>query len=676
MIIRLMDIKIRNFKGVKSFDLETNGKDVSIYGANEAGKSTIFDAFTWLLFGKDSLDQATFEIKTLDEAGNPITGLEHTVEAILSAENNEWNLKRVYYEKWTKKRGSAEKEFTGHTTDFFIDGVPVKEKEFKDTINSICHEGVFKLLTNLRHFNEHMGWQDRRKVLLEACGNISDADVIASNEKLQPLAAPLLKRKIDDHRKVIKSRLTEINKELEKIPVRIDEAQKSASQAPRDRKSVDAAITMVQSCIREKKDKLNAIMTGGEIVSLEKQLASIDTRIQKAELAHRKKIEEKRQAKWGALEEQRRKLSTELSTISAQIEDAIKDQASTAKIISEAPEKIAELESKIKSLRSQWYDTDKMKFEFTGETVCPTCGQDLPEDKVEEASRKAEESFNSTKADLLKSIQEQGRNEASALDQIKKSLVQHNEDLEKINQLVVDLKTKKAKVSSDLDEVSEKMKGADEPQSTRPADIVKMDTERQSIIDQIAALQSGSETNTAPIKEAIAKHEADLEALRQELTAIESNQRVEDRIESLKVQERQLAGEFETLQHELFLTDEFIRAKVSMLEEKINSKFTVAKFKLFNVQINGGVDECCETTYNGVPYGSMNNAARINCGVDIQSVLAHHYDIAMPIFIDNAESVTDILSTPAQQIRLVVSKKDKNLRIELEGEDERDSKTA
>src|SRR5690606_571202 len=140
------------------------------------------------------------------------------------------------------------------------------------------------------------------------------------------------------------------------------------------------------------------------------------------------------------------------------------------------------------------------------------------------------------------------------------------------------------------------------------------------------------------------------------------------RIEELREQEKVLAVEFERLERELFLLDEFTRAKVDLLENRINSKFRLARFKLFKEQLNGGLEETCEVMVEGVPYNSLNNAARHNVGLDIIATLSEHYGIAAPIFLDNAESITRPLETPGQQIRLIVSANDKTLRVEFENE--------
>lgn len=225
--MKLLKLTLKNFKGIRDFSLEANGRNVDIWGDNATGKTTIFDAFTWLLYDKDSKNKKDFELKTLDENNSPIHNLNHEVEGFFEVNGKQIILKKVFAEKWTKKRGSATEEFTGHTTDYFVDGVPVKKNEYDGKIAEIANEEIFKLLTNPTYFNEHLHWQERRMILLEICGDIADDEVIASDPSLSELPEILQGRKLEDHRKVIQAKRTEINKELEKIPIRIDETHRS-----------------------------------------------------------------------------------------------------------------------------------------------------------------------------------------------------------------------------------------------------------------------------------------------------------------------------------------------------------------------------------------------------------------------------------------------------------------
>ncbi len=191
----------------------------------------------------------------------------------------------------------------------------------------------------------------------------------------------------------------------------------------------------------------------------------------------------------------------------------------------------------------------------------------------------------------------------------------------------------------------------------------------------MAEKKAGIEMDVAQLK---ASDQGAVEALRLAISAID--QRIADceatlariqqrenglrRIEELKTEEKMLLAEFEKLEHELYLAEQFIRTKVTLLEDRINSKFTMARFKMFNQLVSGGIEECCETTYLGIPYSSaLNNSARINIGLDIINTLSEHFQFVAPIWIDNREAITKMTPMKGQVISLIVTEPDKRLRV-------------
>ncbi len=633
MKITVDRISLRNFKGIKALDVEL-GSSTSIYGRNATGKTTVFDAFLWTLFGKDSMNSATFEIKNLDSAGNPAHNLEHSVEIALTAGSRPVTLKKVYQEKYTRKRGSAASEFTGHTTEYFIDGVPLKEKEYAERVGGIVDERVFRLLTDPRYFNEVLHWQEKRKILMEVCGDVSVQDVIASDSALAGLEAVLNGHGIEDAKKIIAAQKAKINDELKKIPVRIDEATRSMSEIRSDIDTVPGQIEFLQGGKEELERQLSDIKNGGALSRKRIELQEVEAEIR----AQKNAFEEGKSARIAPLGKELETIQDTGRTIGNRRKDLISN-------ISRAQNANASLEKELSSLRSLWTDTDAR--DCTDPTTCPTCGQALPEIQVNEAREK----FNKAKAEKLAGIDERGKT-------VKATLEANNAEIEEMTRelnALVDpgLEAAEAEIEKKISAI----------RAERP-DLSGLEEKKASIQAEINNISGAEQGLVSEIQAKLFHVKAEIGNLQGDLLKVESNKTARTRIEELGAQEKELSKKFEELEANLFLCENFTRAKVALLDERINSKFSLARFRLFADQINGGLQEVCETTLGGVPYNSINNAGRIQVGMDIIRTLQAHYGIQGPIFIDNRESIVDLPEMDCQTVSLIVSEQDKALRIE------------
>lgn len=652
--MELMKLELRNFKGIKNFSLNAQGGDIDIYGENATGKTTIYDAFLWLLFDKDSQNKKDFSIKTLDGKGEALHGLEHSVEGTFMVKGSSLTLTKVYQEQWTKKRGSATKEFTGHTTDYYINTVPIKKSEYTAKVAEIIDEDVFRLLTNPLYFNEQLHWEKRRAILLEVCGDLTDEDVIANNKKLAQLPKILGDHSLDDCRKIIASRRTKINDELKKIPVRIDEVTQGMPNIEGiDDEAIDAKIGAISKEIKAKNEDLAVIENGGEISAMRIKLSDTLADLQQIRFDHRSKID-------AIVESKRKELNAlQVSCDDHEAEIRRMENRRKADLLD-----ISELTSKMEALRKKWAAVNAQEFAFDQTDTCPTCGQSLPQDQLVAAREEAQSEFNARKAKEMEGINESGKIAKMAAEKLQAEaddLLEKIESMNKDYQQAFDQKTALQK------EINELVEGAGNVEDT-PEYIAKT-KEKEAIEADIDALRLGVSTAAEKVEDEIKTLTEEMRGLEVTKAQLVEHERCQKRIEELSQQERELAAEYEKLEEHLFLTEEFVKAKVNLLEDKINSKFKLARFKLFEVQVNGGISETCETTYGGVPYsGGLNNAARINVGLDIINTLAEHYRFAAPIFVDNAEAVVQLEPTKGQVIRLIVSEKDKALRVEKRDE--------
>lgn len=640
--MKLTKLELLNFKGLKAFTINFNG-DVIIRGDNATGKTTVFDSVCWLLFGKDSLDRADFEIKTLD-MGEPVHKVNHEVTGTFTLdEGGTVELKRVYREKYSSPRG-GEVTMTGHTTDYFVDGVPKKEKEYKEIVNSLVDENIFKLITNPLYFNETYSWQNRRKLLLEMCGDISDEDVIAEYSELKALTDILSGHSVDDHRKVVAAKKTAINKELDMIPVRIDEALRGKPTIDTPRDVLIQEISLATTTLETLEADKALLVNGHAVVDTRAELRDVQRRLMARE--SELQIEYKKQSALKSNEYDM--VVSELNNLSSKVE-------STKHRLDTSNRDIQRIESVIDELMHQRQQVNEDAFVMDIDENCPTCGQKLPAEQIQVAREKAETNFNLRKSKRLEEINQSIELKQQDIENIKK----RDAGLEPVETLEALIKAKELVKQTITDEIG---------RLTAPVlddDSIYADLKAEEFMLQMKLDESNTDHSEeiADIDKRIATTKEHRFNLETELNKYEEAKRIDTRVAELESQQAELAAEKSKLDEASYLMDEFIISKVNMLEDVINSRFKLARFKMFNIMLNGNIEECCETTYKGVPYRSMNNAARINVGLDIINALTSYFKVNAPVFIDNAEAVTEFVPVNSQTIKLIVDESEPQLVV-------------
>jgi hypothetical protein len=641
--MKLKQLTLTNFQGIRSFTLDTDGgQDVSVFADNAVGKTTIYNAFLFLLFEKNSLGAKDFDIKTRDENGAVIPAINHEVEAVLEINGKDVTLKRVYMEKYTKKRGSAKEEFTGHVTEHFINGVPKSKGEYQEFIDSIAPEKLFMCLTSPTYFNEQLSWQERRKMLLGLCPEINDQDILCEM-RFADLLPVVDGREIEDVKKIEMATRKKINEELNGIPGRIDEATRAIPENATG--NLEALATKAQKIAAEieplRVSKIS-IISGGQVAELQKQLSEIDHDILV--------LKNKHLASSGASCEEGRKqlhdLANKVQVLELQI-DADKGK------VSMLTQKIEGYKAASRDIASQW--TEKDAQQFTPDGICKTCGQKYPEDLIAQQ----ESDFNREKSQALELIVQSGRTNETSWKECEAMLAA----------LTTKITTDEQSAAT-LREQAEAVRKVIDSKATPPAvetlpEFLELDGKRQVLTQQIVDLQAGNQSALAEVDQQIAIKQSELDEINRTITTIETAEIQRRRVDELKAREKELAKQFEQSEKILFLIEQFIQAKVSKLEESINQRFNLVNWKLFSDQINGGLSETCICTVNGVPYGSINNGARIQAGAEIVAVFQDHYSLLAPVFFDNRESVTSLPPMPCQVISLIVSEADKALRVEV-----------
>lgn len=659
--MKLIRMALENFKGIKKMEFNFGGYDANIYGANGTGKTTVFDAFTWLLFGKASEERANFSPKTITAEG-AAHNLDHSVECDIEIDGTTTTFKRVYHEVYKKTRGYAEAVLSGHTTDYYINGAPKKEKEYQKFWAEVFDsDEEVKLLTMPSYFAEQLHWEKRRAILLEICGNISDLSIMETDTELKELSSLVGSNSVDEYKRIVKAQKTTVNKKLELIPARIDEATKAIpDNLPTDSKEVmEQRAADLRKAISDAEAERASIVAGDDKEAHTRtEIAELNATLSEAKVKYAEKQRAADDAAHGKVQEIRELLA-----------DAEGSLSGYTRTLEQAKKRVEDIENERNQILSAHRNKQAEKSDMEAEqfderlTVCDKCGQALPANKVLDLKAIFNERKSNRLSELtaeMNDLVERGKKEAS-----KEMLAEAKTEVEEWEHKVNGCRETISAIKLDLNEVQEVAK-------TEKLPPFETTEEYKQITAKIEALKNSKhETpNTDNIDAKIADLRFAEAAITTSIAALETEATQKARIAELEQEEKELGKQFEEAEHALYLCEKFTRIKAALLNDKINEHFKTVKFQLFKQNItNDGIDDICDVlvpTASGafVPFSDANNAARINAGIEIIGVLGEYYGVELPLFVDNAESVTHIIPTKGQLIRLVVSESDKELRLE------------
>lgn len=641
--IKIMRLSLENFKGHAKFELTPNGCNMAVHGDNGTGKTSIYDALTWLLFGKDSAGngEKNIDIKPLCSTGavadhSAIT----SVEAELDVAGERICLKRTYQEVWSTKRGSDTETFDGNTSEYFVDGVPCKKFAFDDRVHSLVPEDLFRLLTSVSYFAEDLPWQKRREVLFQMAGTMSDREILESAPQFQPLLESMGKLSIEDYKKKLLAERKGFAGTKTDIPARISECQKTVE----DLSTLDFAKAKAEvDALSAKQAEL-----AKQIVAMEHNSLADSKRLEIREV----KVElDKLIAENNTFRASQTAGAPDVAGMRLALSRLQSSLAHNQALLRTTEQSVTTYEGQIEESRSRWIAVNGEV--FTGGT-CPTCSQQLPMDQL----RQATESFESGKQARLREIERTAESQKQFLAQTKL----------RIQNLQTDISSMEEQIKQQEDQIRQ----ADGAVIT-PADMENFAERKMALEGKLSTLDKELQVITGDAA-------STLELLRDELSTVNAEIRenngicgkesalnyARERIEQLREEAKNASACLEAVEKMLYMIETYTRYKTRVIEEGVNRLFRIASFRMFREQANGGLEERCDVVVNGVPYSSLNNGMKVNVGIDIINALSRYHGVSVPLFVDNAESVTKLECADTQVIRLVVSADDKKLRCEYE----------
>ena len=645
--LKIKKISIENFAGLKNQIFEFNGNDARVYGANGTGKTTTATALQWLLFDK-GLDGSTksFNPVPLDENNEEEYELIPTVEVELDDNGKTLKIRKESHPKYTTNKTTNRKEYSrSRTKKQYINDERLKVKDFQSRISELVSEDVFKLITNPAAFNQ-LHWKEQRTILFEIADDIDTETIIKTNKDFEAIPQILGDHDIETKQKILKDKISQIEKDIKDIPIRINQTESNKQEVPKyDEERYEEIKQEIERLGKERVD----VQNGKAEIDLRNQLADKQAELKRLEDNHEANNENR-------ITSLNNEFNVEEGTVS-NLKTQIKNNNQQ---IDYENNRRKTLLDKHKEIQSQIEEVKNRQFEYKDDGVCSCCGQALPADQIEQAKEKALKQFNKNKSQEIEELNNSKERVVNDGKQIKPTIEKLESQNNSLQIKVNEAEDKSQRILNKINQLKANSVN------------VTQTEEYKSVLNDINEINNKRKDIKTTINDQLVNIDNQITELTQEkvefenVKAIESsNKHLDDAIRELRMQEDNLLDEKEEFVHQNQILKAFITTRVKMLTENVNNKFNIAEFKLFNQLVNGELEETCVTTVDGVEYsGGLNNAARINVGLDIINTLSQHYKITAPIFIDNAESITDIIPTEAQQIQLIVNGQDKNLRME------------
>lgn len=664
--IKLLSMHIQNFKGCKDRTIEF-GQTTRITGDNGVGKSTVFDAYLWLLFDKNSKGVTNFAVRPLTESGETINNIEISVEATISVDNDEYKLRKTQKQKWVKKRGTDTREFQGNVNEFDINGYPKSQKEFKEFISGIVNEEVFPLISNPAAFTS-LPWKEQRDILMQFVGDVSDVGIAETfGEKYLKLIPELKIANTDDILKKYTKAKNTLNKDMVEIPARIDEASKQLVIA-------DVGALEVEKAAKEVTlQKVEDELSGGngkleEINSKRQEIMNLKFRISEIQNEENQNLFDKSKA-----------LRDDLVTKEDTLRSIKREIADTNSEIHSVHSKYEWSVKEVKRLQEEWKAEKAKTFPEMvpmepipdSASVCPTCGQNLPENVIQkniENYEKKKQAYEDKYANDLIQFKERKKNKISEIETAGTEAASDRDKCksreEELRKSMVELDSKLAEAQKAYDSVQEELN-----RYPKTADISEK-AEYLATVEKISVLEKEIESMSSDTS-GRTELEAKKAVLKDEIAEIAGkilaadNTKAKERIAELEKKQKEVGQKIAEQEQMIDLVEDFIRTKMNMISEKINGMFSIVSFKLFDNQINGGLKETCTCTVKGVGHSDVNDGHEIVAGLDIINTFSEKFGVRCPIFIDRAGELNEIY-IPEMDNQLILLKRVDNQEFKIE----------
>lgn len=629
MKIELKTMTLQNFKKERSKTI-TFAHNTIISGGNETGKSTVYDAYLWCLFGTTSRPGAT--VQTLDKHNNVIHKLETSVVVILNY-NDERDVKieRRLSERW-KGKDTSEEFFLGTTQARFVDDVPCSVSAFKEKLNSLCDFDDWFMLSNINLFWTYKV-DVRRKILMSLAGEIDEENLMAQY--------PAVYKGVKTEKKNIAEMLTQqkatrkkANDELQTIPAKVQaqdmlKSDEDFAQLEKEKNEIDKQISSIDASLQ------------GVIVNVDEQ-KEYQNRLAEEERKYEKTRKEWADKHFACINDAFKKVNTAAD----EMHEAIRIQKKDIDNNVENGCRLSLLTKEFNELMQQWNNVNEKEFNFAQTDVCPVCNRPYTEEMKSKEYENAVAEFNAHKSGELARIQKAASEKNSQIAIIKGNIntfeqitaIKDNENVKTKTDAHNVLSAGLAKIKAETWEQSEEKKKAD------------------ASLQAIKSTEPTTEVNASAKENKQKKQELTVKRddLIKRISGRDMNERIEKEKEKLDARSRELAQIVADCNEVIRQIKEYKKAKIAIVENNVNSFFSLIRWKFYEQNITNDDEKevCTAIDSNGVDYNNTNDGTVINMGIDIINGISKAKNVYVPLFVDRKESVEKALTSTQQSIYL------------------------
>lgn len=643
--IIIKEVILDYFKGVRNLHLLFDGNTTRIYGENGSGKTTIMDAFLWLLFNKNSAGDAKFAIKTLDSKGAVIPNVQHRVQFTLDITKDDTTETRIFEKRFIEKRVTRRGRLTDeieNTTEYYIDGESYSKTEYDIKVRNIVDEETFRSVTSPMYFNS-LHWKDQRS-FLERLAN-ADYSSVENDKRFSDITSRNQFGSVEEYLKHLSTNIKLCKEKIDDIPNKIEGINMVRPEA-QDWDKLQADLSASEKELTELNATRSALANGNnnaKFTAIRNKIEFCNRRIDEMRKGARNLANQYA----NEYDNQKRALANKLYEEQAKLKQIEQKRNSLSQLVARLQDNIqsftlrkAELQAEYASLKKEYIDHQSVT------PVCPVCGREYEDEQMIASANAQWLSLWQGKVDKVKS---ENKSINEQMTSAQAQIASYNQEADSIvvtdNTKALEEEAKALKAPKSYEEIL--LDNASYVECTKELSALQAELDGEVATDNAEVIRG--------LEEQIATKTAEVQSLRQSLAKKPVYDDCLAKVKALEEERDILARQLDELSERKDLADEYQQERDRILEDSVNSHFRFTRFRLFESLNDGTRKPNCVATCNGVAYSDLNSAMKINCGLDILNAISRYYGVYAPCFVDNAETVINVEPISAQQILLYVS---------------------